>query len=93
MFHEVAPANAGKQTQQFCLASWNIGGGSEQMVLDLLANIRGRPEFENLQILCLQEVDTRPGLHFAEDNMWWLLHGTEEGEWRGEGIRNLQDTG
>ena len=63
------------------------------MVLDLLANIRGRPEFENLQILCLQEVDTRPGLHFAEDNMWWLLHGKEEGEWRGEGIRNLQDTG
>ena len=63
------------------------------MVLDLLANIRGRAEFENLQILCLQEVDTRPGLHFAEYNMWWLLHGKEEGEWRGEGIRNLQDTG
>ena len=60
MFHEVSPANAGMQPQQFCLASWNIGGGSEQMGLDLLANIRGRTEFENLQILCLQEVDTKP---------------------------------
>ena len=67
MFHEVSPANAGMQPQHFCLASWNIGGGSEQMVLDLLANIRGRAEFENLQVLCLQEVDTKPGLHFAED--------------------------
>ena len=68
------------------MATWNLGGMSPEVTLDLLTNFRGEKPLARLQIVFLQEITTKGGLNFLDNDTWMLVHGKLQCEWRGCGV-------
>ncbi|CAE7319888.1 unnamed protein product [Symbiodinium sp. CCMP2456] len=68
------------------VATWNVGGLTAQNALDLPKLFVGHSRLDAVHVLVLQEIICEAGIHFHEQNGWVLVHGKNEGDWRGTGV-------